>query len=72
MLLAIFQRTPECVSGHVQPKLSIMKPRRPIIVQAFREASNIFQGEQTILHTIYSHQLSHNIGVRDYIEEKHT
>lgn len=51
MLLAIFQRTPEGASGHVQPKLSNMKPRRPIIVQAFREASNIFKvNKQFYIH----------------------
>lgn len=44
------------MSGHVQPKLSIKKPRRPTIVQAFREASNIFK----VNKQFYTHFMTTN------------
>lgn len=56
MLLVIFQRTSEVVSGHVQPKLSNKKPRRPIVVQAFREASSIFK----VNKQFYTHFMTTN------------
>lgn len=72
MLLATFQKTSEVVSGNLQPILCIKKPRRPIIVQAFREASNIFK----VNKQLYTHFMTTNsyitLVLRDYIEEKHT
>lgn len=44
------------MSGHAQPKLSIKKSRRLIIVQTFREASNIFK----VNKQFYTHFMTTN------------
>lgn len=64
MLLAIFQRTSEVVSGHVQPKLSVKKPRRPIVVEAFRETSNIFK----VNKQFYTHFMTTNSYIKPVLE----
>lgn len=56
MLLTTLQRTSEFVSGHVQPIVCIKKPRRPIIVQAFRKTSNIFK----VNKQFYTHFMTTN------------